>query len=47
MAKLTVNEAGSSGYTHVISLNFSELNDIKTGTNPFTGEVLVLLHNFL
>tara|TARA_A100001391_G_scaffold147269_3_gene104739 strand:- start:301 stop:762 length:462 start_codon:yes stop_codon:yes gene_type:complete len=37
MAKLTVNEAGSSGYTHVISLNFSELNDIKNGTNPFTG----------
>lgn len=40
MAKLTVNEAGTSGYTHVISLNFSELNDIKNGTNPFTGESL-------
>ena len=40
MAKLTVNEAGTSGYTHVISLSFSDLNDIKTGTNPFTGESL-------
>jgi hypothetical protein len=40
MAKLTVNEAGTSGYTHVISLSFDDLNKIKTGTNPFNGETL-------
>ena len=40
MARLTVNEAGTSGYTHVVSLSHTDLNDIKTGTNPFTGETL-------
>jgi len=40
MAKLTVNEAGTSGYTHVISLSSDDLDKIKTGTNPFNGETL-------
>jgi len=40
MARLTVNEAGTSGYTHVISLSFDDLAKIKLGTNPFNGETL-------
>ena len=40
MARLTVNEAGTSGYTHVISLSFDDLAKIKLGTNPFNGESL-------
>ena len=40
MAQLTVNEAGTSGYTHVISLSFDDLAKIKLGTNPFNGETL-------
>ena len=40
MARLTVNEAGTSGYTHVISLSFDDLAKIKLGTDPFNGETL-------
>ena len=40
MAQLTVNEAGTSGYTHVISLSFDDLAKIKLGTDPFNGETL-------
>ena len=40
MAKLTVNEAGTSGYTHVVSLSFDDLAKIKLGTDPFNGETL-------
>ena len=40
MARLTVNEAGTSGYTHVISLSFDDLAKIKLGTYPFNGETL-------
>tara|TARA_R100001129_G_scaffold121781_2_gene84621 strand:+ start:838 stop:1299 length:462 start_codon:yes stop_codon:yes gene_type:complete len=40
MARLTVNEAGTSGYTHVISLSSDDLAKIKLGTDPFNGETL-------
>ena len=40
MARLPVNEAGTSGYTHVISLSFDDLAKIKLGTDPFNGETL-------
>ena len=40
MARLTVNEAGTSGYTHVISLSFDDLAKIKLGTDPFSGATL-------
>ena len=40
MARLTVNEAGTSGYTHVISLSFDDLAKIKLGTDPFNGCLL-------
>ena len=40
MARLTVNEAGTSGYTHVISLSFDDLAKIKLGTDPFSGGTL-------
>jgi len=38
MAQLTVNEARTSGYTHVISLSFDDLEKRKLGTNPLKGE---------
>ena len=40
MPQLTINEAGSSGYTHVISLSFDDLAKIKLGIDPFNGETL-------
>jgi len=40
MARLTVNEAGTSGYTHVISLSSDDLAKIVLGTDPFNGETL-------
>jgi len=40
MARLTVNEAGTSGYTHVISLSSDDLKQIVLGTDPFNGETL-------
>ncbi len=40
MARLTVNEAGTSGYTHAISLSFDDLAKIKLGTDPFSGGTL-------
>ena len=40
MARLTVNEAGTSGYTHVISLSSDDLAKIKLVTDPFNGETL-------
>lgn len=40
MARLTVNEAGTSGFTHVISLSFDDLAKIKLGTDPFSGATL-------
>ena len=40
MPQLTVNEAGTSGYTHVISLSFDDLAKIKLGTDPFSGATL-------
>ena len=40
MAKLSINEAASSGYTDVITLDYLDLVKIIAGTNPHNGAAL-------
>jgi hypothetical protein len=42
MAKLTINEAASSGYTDIVKLDHVQLQSIYDGTNPFSGATLAV-----